>query len=332
MIKVKTLILVVVTTFGLLLLTIAVQTIQSGQIAFNNQIIPKDPPQRFNLDSLCNGVKLFSSAKREACAHINKSQKRIHTEADFLFALTNYVSESVKVASGQTELAPDNYWKSSASENLSAMAADQYGVYCGGTAWILLEIFEEFGFDAFTFNFGSRSDSPTSHVVTLVRVNSSIFAYDAYLNLTYTQQDGKPLDFRDLIQFVYQKEFYKINTLSMPISRFILTEKSSDWKSDLQSSWLINSSELEASNFSQCSINQKNVSCPTYNINYEIPFKKLAEGIRINEFLRENNLEENVLNLFLFPKGMSSLKTGYLDLSTIDTDLARKVSQVFFGI
>ena len=331
MIKVKTLILVVVTTFGLLLLTIAVQTFRSDQISFNSLITSGDPPQRFNLDSLCNGVKLFSSAKRDACAYINESQNRIHTEADFLFALTNYVSESVKVAVGVT-LAPDNYWRSSATENLSAMAADQYGVYCGGTAWILLEIFEEFGFDAFTYDFGSRSDSPTSHVVTLVRVNSSIFAYDAYLNLTYTQQDGNPLDFRDLIQFVYQKEFYKINTLSAPISRLILMEKSSDWKSDLQSSWLINSSELKASNFSQCIINQKNVSCPTYNINYELPLKKLAEGTRINEFLRENNLEENVLNLFLFPKGMSSLKTGYLDLSTIDTDLARKVSQVFFDI
>ena len=330
--KVKNKILIFITTFCLLLLTNTGQTTASQEIAFNKLIIPRDPPQALNLNSQCDELKLSSSAKLNACAHINKFQMRIHSETDFLFALTDYVSESVKVAGGQTELAPDNYWRSSASKNLSAMAANQYGVYCGGTAWILLEIFEEFGFDAFTYNFGSRSDSPTSHVVTLARVNSSIFAFDAYFNVTYTQQDGESLDFRDLIEFVYKKEFYKINTLSKPISRFILMAKTPDWKSGLQSKGFSFSLKLDGSNFAKCSVNQKNVSCPTFDINYEVPLKTIAEQIRLNEFLRENSLEENVLNLFLFPKGMSSLTTGYLDLTKIDTDLARKVSQVFFEI
>jgi len=283
---------------------------------------------KFNWESLCIESNLQSTAMAKACAHIKNSQEQINSEDDFLFALTDWVSGWVKVSENQT-LAPANYWRNSLSQNMNAIEKAEFGVYCGGTAWFLMQIFEEFGFKSFTYNFGDRLNGPATHVLTLVKSKSRILAFDSYLDLTYTSRDGNLLDFRNVLNFIEEGNLQNINFLSKPISRSILLKKDLNWESQAKKSWLWNSLYKENQNTEKCVRGLKNVSCPTYNANYEIPLEKLSESAGIYEFLKRNKKEQNLLNLLPFSKGVSSISTGYVDLSKIDVGLAYKISELF---
>jgi hypothetical protein len=71
------------------------------------------------------------------------------------------------------------------------------GVWCGGSAHLLAELYRSFGFDAVSVDFGVAGTSAI-HVMTAVKVpfneNFSIFLYDGYIGLEFIAADGNYAD------------------------------------------------------------------------------------------------------------------------------------------
>jgi hypothetical protein len=94
-------------------------------------------------------------------------------------------------------LVPPFFWRVPLDEAEERFASWEYGVYCGGNAWHLVQALTAEGFDAFTFNFAVDAEAgrPT-HVLALVRVGAGLVALDPYYG-HYLAEDvsGRPASF-----------------------------------------------------------------------------------------------------------------------------------------
>ena len=81
--------------------------------------------------------------------------------------------------------------------------ADLGGVVCGGTSLALVELYEMWGFEAWYLGFGDLSAGGFTHVETLVRIEHQgrelITLHDAQLDRAYTDLDGQPLDYLEVL-------------------------------------------------------------------------------------------------------------------------------------
>jgi len=104
--------------------------------------------------------------------------------------------------------------------NLSAKAYYDYfendamTVYCGGTSYFLLRVFEEFGYKSYTYDVGGKEASAT-HQFNLVNIIDNgvekLIVQDAYFNHSVMHAvTRKPIDFSDLLTFVEQDQLDSI--------------------------------------------------------------------------------------------------------------------------
>ena len=121
----------------------------------------------------------------------------------------------------------------SVTEVYLALKNNVGGVWCGGTSVFLAKLYRYYGFEAYTVNMGING--LWSHVVTLVAINHEgkklLSIQDAYTDVTYTHQNGSPLDFFDLIHFLHQRQSQKIKTIqAFNIGRYLLICPGADKK------------------------------------------------------------------------------------------------------
>jgi hypothetical protein len=88
---------------------------------------------------------------------------------------------------------------------------DRKTMLCGGIAYWLYHVYRSLGFQTFVMNTGARSHS---HVMTFVRIaheERNVWCLqDAYLNMTYLDQDGKPLCLTEIYRLLAQRQYEKI--------------------------------------------------------------------------------------------------------------------------
>jgi hypothetical protein len=93
------------------------------------------------------------------------------------------------------------YYRRDAPEIFAAFFEDRGGVWCGGAAHALQQLYRLFGFRASTVDFGAPG--VFTHVVTLVTVRvggvERVVVQDPHLNLTYVRQSRQPYDYFDLL-------------------------------------------------------------------------------------------------------------------------------------
>ena len=105
------------------------------------------------------------------------------------------------------------------SQRLSLFETGEAGAQCGATATTLRDIYELFGFEAFTVNAGQVADKPPqpTHILTLVKINHDgreiLSVQDSFFNYTLVNRDGNPLDYFEMLSLLKQKrhqDFYPL--------------------------------------------------------------------------------------------------------------------------
>ena len=94
-------------------------------------------------------------------------------------------------------------WHDSVDTLYRRFMADENGVFCAGTATTLMKLYEAFGLNSWTYNFGVVKGSLT-HVVTLVRADGKILVQDAYADYLLTDPRGRPLDIRTIVSLLHK--------------------------------------------------------------------------------------------------------------------------------
>ncbi len=85
-----------------------------------------------------------------------------------------------------------------ASEYFELFDGKHAGVYCGDTAWILMRIYQAFGFDSYTYNFG-MADAFATHVVTVVRLAGQLVVQDAFFDYDLRDEAGELLELTSVL-------------------------------------------------------------------------------------------------------------------------------------
>jgi hypothetical protein len=101
------------------------------------------------------------------------------------------------VALSEDVLAPPFFWRVPLDEAERRFASCEYGVYCAGNAWHLVQTFAAEGLEAFTFNFAVDLDvEGSTHVIVLVRLGGDTIALDPYYGHYLVEgETGAPLSF-----------------------------------------------------------------------------------------------------------------------------------------
>jgi hypothetical protein len=101
------------------------------------------------------------------------------------------------VAVSADVLVPPFFWRVPLAEAEQLFAAGEYGVYCGGNAWHLVQLLDSEGTEAFTFNFAVDGRSARrTHVIVLARHAGELLALDPYYgHYLADRPDGSPVPF-----------------------------------------------------------------------------------------------------------------------------------------
>jgi hypothetical protein len=108
----------------------------------------------------------------------------------------------------------NHYYQKNASEIFILFHNEKGGVMCGGTAYALQQLYELYGFEAYTVNMGIIGNF--THVVTLVNIsdnNQSLLSIqDAYTDISYTKLNDQPLDYFEMLNLLknHQDQLIKI--------------------------------------------------------------------------------------------------------------------------
>ena len=110
----------------------------------------------------------------------------------------------------------NHYYQKNATEIFYLFSKEQGGVMCGGTAYALQQLYELYGFEAYTVNMGKIGNF--THVVTLVKISynnqSPLSIQDAYSDISYTKNDDQPIDYFELLALLknHQDQLIKIES------------------------------------------------------------------------------------------------------------------------
>lgn len=99
---------------------------------------------------------------------------------------------------------------------------------CGVTSLFYIRVLQALGFRAYQYSFGLTA-APFQqfvHTVALVEIawgkSRRLIVQDPYLNLTYRNLHGEPIDFFDLLSAVKGRLYHRIATDSPPVETFLL--------------------------------------------------------------------------------------------------------------
>ena len=99
----------------------------------------------------------------------------------------------------------------------AAFMEDWGGVWCRGTSYALENLYELFGFRAFSISFGIRGTYVT-HVFTLVEIDREgetiLSMQDADFDFTFTYADGRPMDYFEFLDLLQQRRHQDVVALS----------------------------------------------------------------------------------------------------------------------
>lgn len=186
----------------------------------------------------------------------------------------------------------------------------EIGTGCTGAAEILDRVYNQFGYESYRLGLGDKTikgfPEGWGHSVNLVRIKwkgtKILVIQDAYLNLTYVNEIGEPLDFIEMLKML-RKGFYNEikETTIMDVDRILFVTKDFD---PLQAFFLLSlpsSRIIRKGKKWKCLIllNTENAT----RIQDEI-----SKTPRVVEFLKEKKLPIHRLSHFLFASELSSVQ------------------------
>jgi hypothetical protein len=108
----------------------------------------------------------------------------------------------------------NHYYQKNATEIFDLFHNEKGGVMCGGTAYALQQLYELYGFEAYTVNMGKIGNF--THVITLVKISNNnqslLSVQDAYSDISYTKPNDQPIDYFEMLNLLknHQDQLIKI--------------------------------------------------------------------------------------------------------------------------
>lgn len=92
------------------------------------------------------------------------------------------------------------------------------GVWCGGAAWTLMKLYELFGYEAHYLGSGVAPDA--THAETLVYIDvrgtEILSIQDAHFDISYTDEQGNPLDYFEMLSMLREYRHEEIRIVPSP--------------------------------------------------------------------------------------------------------------------
>ncbi|HXZ44536.1 MAG TPA: hypothetical protein VEH53_06875, partial [archaeon] len=140
------------------------------------------------------------------------------TDSEKVNRLREWVHANILVSTPSNLLDQDksfDYYNRSAGEIFAAFFQDLGGVWCGGAAYALMEVYGLFGFKASMIDYGKPG--VMTHVVTLVKIKygglEETVIQDPTLNVTYATRNGAPYDYLQLLTDLMQHQHERVRIL-----------------------------------------------------------------------------------------------------------------------
>lgn len=249
-----------------------------------------------------------SRVVRDACAANPDLSAPNLSQAEATSILRRWAASWIDVASDGKLIIEDDYWQKSVDTLYERFLNHERGVYCGGTAWTLMKLFEAFGLEAWIYNFGDP-DTELSHVVTLVRADGRIIVQDAYFNYTLKEKDGSAADIREILAAVRERRAADSLVISTePVTKLALygldevpadPRKLTDWMGG------------DVASVSDCELVRAGVvKCKAENVEAR-SVRNWERWPDLQRFLAERGYPEDSTYLMLLPLGLSSSPDGW---------------------
>lgn len=224
-----------------------------------------------------------------------------HDDWSAVQAIRQWASTHVDWCSKELLLDQDpsfEFYGKSAQVIFEAYSKDLGGVWCGGTAYSLMLLYRELGFNAWTLDVGIPG--AMSHVVTVVEVSYGGIAkrsiQDATFNLTYTDLQGGPLDYREIVQLLAERRHDEVCVLEGSVIErdFLLHAKDAELRANYGHMLAPDAVPVE-----EWADRQK--FCSRFSLDNFLR----KYGDRIHNHLVAVDLPPDAIYLYLFPLGSS---------------------------
>ncbi|MDP1907252.1 MAG: hypothetical protein Q8K85_03050, partial [Hyphomicrobium sp.] len=230
------------------------------------------------------------------------------SQAEATSILRRWAASWIDVASDGKLIIEDDYWQKSVDTLYERFLNHERGVYCGGTAWTLMKLFEAFGLESWIYNFGD-SDTELSHVVTLVRADGRVIVQDAYFNYTLKQKDGSAADILEILAAMRERRAADSLVIATePVTKLALyglDEVPSDPRE--LTDWMGG----DVASVSECELVRAGVvKCKAENVEART-VRNWERWPDLQRFLAELGYPEDSAYLMLLPLGLSSSSDGW---------------------
>jgi hypothetical protein len=247
----------------------------------------------------------------QACQEVSELTREGISETEVTSAVRHWVARWTDVYSDLRLASPKDYWNIGVDDHFMALERDEYGLACGNTAWILMQVYEALGLESYLYNFGDDSGSGISHVLTLVRADGRVIVQDAYTNYTLTDMSGEPFDIHDVLRLVGSGRGDEVLVNTEPTTKQVLLPvdngRSLNEVALTARAWV----SPRGLNPNECSLLPNSAArCIAKDVDAS-NIKYWSRWADLEKFVQGHGFEPELTSLMLFPLGVSSTNDGW---------------------
>jgi hypothetical protein len=226
--------------------------------------------------------------------------------------ICNTISEKLLIAA-ELETLKEYQEDLNINSILELFLANKAATFCGGAALTLYKKLQELNFMPIIFHYGNYNNGLT-HVVVLIKLKNEFYLFDPYFNIYYED------NLYNLIENIILKKYIKIINNGETKKRVIVrnNQKRTLWHTENLTikKYLIKYPKTEVTKLEDKIILKVDHSIEIFK-KYYWSYKEKKASISKQTFL-ENNLDENINNLILFPKAIY-YNNAYINLKNNKT-------------
>jgi hypothetical protein len=155
-------------------------------------------PGEASSSRFCANATKRSFVVQQACRAIPRLRDSRTSDYQATKLLRIWADTWIDIAATGDTLGSDDFLVSNIDDRYRRFLKNEGGVFCFHAATTLMAVYHEFGFDAWVLSIGDANTY--THAVTLVRVGKKLVVQDAYLNYSFVDRSGHPLDVREAMR------------------------------------------------------------------------------------------------------------------------------------
>lgn len=236
----------------------------------------------------------------EFLQHLQANVDTMSSEFDKISYIREKTAELIDVGYGVRDAQTlDKNWPSWVAERYyNVFLYDSATVHCGGAACFLKEVYEDLGYKATTYDMGC-AEAAITHQLTLVwsEQEQDYWVQDAFLNVSVKDNQNQPLPFNSLISLLAQHKSDEI-MVEQGDYEYIPSWDSAGLNVNL---YIQNTEDSLRHHFTAKILSANNLPSTYLSIEREYHDVNFATEYVFNSCLKENNLPNDLLYMFLLP-------------------------------